>query len=220
MESKAEQLKSYVDTLNDFEIVIPNVPYNHMGATITDAILQAGLKWSTVVKPRLDRLKNEYPEAKKTSSFQRITEEVGIKILINWKDSEKPNRIMRLTELFLKEGVETEADLKAWLGYPTNIQKLERIKGIGNKTVDYLKWLSGIPTAAVDIHLFRFLELAGIYTKDYFEAKDIINRTADLRGINRTVFDHSIWKYMSEGKKGKPCEQPIMRFNRTKHNNR
>ncbi|MBA4417098.1 MAG: hypothetical protein C0392_04190 [Syntrophus sp. (in: bacteria)] len=203
---EVKQLNVFVDTLEDFEIVIPNVPYNHMGATITDSILQAGLKWSSVVKPRLDRLKKDYPEAITTDGFNKIIEKAGIKVLINWKDSEKPNRIMRLTELFLKEGVENEVDLKAWLGNHTNIQKLEQIKGIGNKTVDYLKWLSGIPTAAVDIHLFRFLELAGIFTKDYFEAKGIINGTADLRGLNRTVFDHSIWKYMSEGKKVRPCK--------------
>ncbi|MCX5814038.1 MAG: hypothetical protein NT178_16070 [Proteobacteria bacterium] len=45
-------------------------------------------------------------------------EEIGIKILIGWKNSEKTSRIMGLTELFMREGVVTEVDLKTWLGHP------------------------------------------------------------------------------------------------------
>jgi len=41
---KAERLKSFIESLSDFEIIPPNIPYNHMGKTICDAILQAGLK--------------------------------------------------------------------------------------------------------------------------------------------------------------------------------
>ena len=37
----AQILSTYIDTLTGFKILIPDYPYKHMGATITDAILQS-----------------------------------------------------------------------------------------------------------------------------------------------------------------------------------
>ncbi|MEW6068163.1 MAG: hypothetical protein AB1610_07735 [Nitrospirota bacterium] len=69
-EEKVEKLSKYIKSLKDFKIVKPDipVPYNHMGATITDAMLQAGTTWDTVVKPRIKKLLN-YSEAKTTTGF-------------------------------------------------------------------------------------------------------------------------------------------------------
>jgi hypothetical protein len=63
-----------------------------MGATICDAVLQAGLKWESVVKPRLEKLRRHYPEAATTSGFFTLIKEVGIKKILNWRDEEKPAR--------------------------------------------------------------------------------------------------------------------------------
>ena len=120
--------KNFVDSLDDFEITMPDVPYNQLGATITDAILHAGLKWSSVVEPRLKKLRNNYPEANTTAAFCGLIEKPGINELLNWKDSDKLDRIMRLTTHFISEGVENELDMKAWLENESNVAKLRRIK--------------------------------------------------------------------------------------------
>jgi len=205
IKNKAKQLVNYIESLPDFKIVKPDIPYRHMGATITDAILQAGTTWETVVKPRVLKLRDNYPEAKTTTGFFNLLVKIGPRKLLEWNDSEKPERILAVTCFFIKEGIQTEADLKTWLENDANISRLKEIRGIGNKTADYFKILSGIPTSAIDRHLIEFLNRAGVDIVNYSEAREVINKAADQMGINRLVLDHSIWKYMSSGGGIKPC---------------
>ncbi len=202
---KAGKLKACIEGLSDFQIIPPDIPYHHMGATICDAMLQAGLTWESVVKPRLDRLKNEYPDANTTSNFFKLTKEKNIKEIIDWQDDEKPQRIIGVTIFFVEESIETEADLKAWLEEEGNVHRLKQLRGIGNKTADYFKLLAGIQTAAIDVHLMNFLKKAGIYPGSYREAQEIIHETTDLMGLNRATIDHSIWKYMSQRRNTREC---------------
>lgn len=198
--SKARLLAEYIGTLTDFRYVEPEIPYNHMGATITDAMLQSGIKYETVVKPRVKKIHDSYSEAKTTSGFLKVIERMDLKNLLEWHDSEKPRRILEVTEFFVQEGIETEAQLKTWLEKNQNIAKLDAVRGVGNKTIDYFRFLSGTSTSAIDRHLLNFLRKAGISINGYLEAKDVINSAADLIGKDRSLFDHSIWKYMSEQK--------------------
>jgi len=203
LQEKVKKLKNYIKSLPDFEIIKPSIQYHHMGAAITDAILQAGTTWETVVKPRIQKLRESYPEAKTSSGFLKLLESVGANKLLNWSDSEKPNRVLEVTRFFVMEGIETEADLKAWFESKGHAEKrLKKLRGIGNKTADYLKMLAGIPTSAVDRHLMEFLKRGGVNTGSYSEAREIIHKCAEQMGINKSVLDHSIWKYMSRrGKK-------------------
>jgi thermostable 8-oxoguanine DNA glycosylase len=98
----------------------------------------------------------------------------------------------------LENGIETEDELKAWLERPDNIRLLQRIKGIKDKTTDYLQILVGIQTVAVDMHLFDFLVEAGVPTSNYSEARRILRETAALIGVEPAKLDHSIWRYRSE----------------------
>ena len=207
IENKVKQLINYIESLSDFKIIKPDIPYRHMGATITDAMLQAGTTWETVVKPRVLKLRDNYPEAKATTGFLNLLEKIGLKELLEWNDPEKPDRILAVTRFFIKEGIETEADLKTWLENDANILRLKEIRGIGNKTADYFKILSGIPTSAIDRHLIEFLNRADVDIDriSYSEAKEIINKAAEQMGINKSILDYSIWKYMSNGGVIKPC---------------
>lgn len=81
-QSEAQTIVQYIRSLSGFELVPPGYPYNHMGATITDAILQAGQNWRTVVKPRIEKVK-QYPTAKTTSGFISTFSSVGLKVLID-----------------------------------------------------------------------------------------------------------------------------------------
>jgi hypothetical protein len=206
-DNKARSLAKYIGTLVDFKYVEAEIPYNHMGATITDAMLQPGIKYETVVKPRVEKIYENYPEAKTTSGFLKVLDKNDPKKLLNWLDSEKPSRILEVAKFFAQEGIETEAQLKTWLEKEENIAKLDEVRGVGNKTIDYFRFLSGTPTSAIDRHLLNFLKKAGISVSGYVEAKEVINKTADLIGKNKSLLDHSIWKYMSEKKdRGRSCK--------------
>jgi len=52
------------------------LPYNRRGATITDAVLQAGLRYETVVWPRVQH-DMTIPEAATTSGFLGVLRERG-----------------------------------------------------------------------------------------------------------------------------------------------
>lgn len=206
IEKKAGILVDYIRSLKDFEIVKEiDGNYDHMGATITDAMLQAGTRYETVVRPRVQRMREQYPEARTLSEFIKIIDEVGIYKMLQWKDEEKPKRILGVLNFFKKENIETEADLKQWLQENNNIEKLKQLRGIGNKTADYFKILVGIQTSAVDRHLDTFLRKANIEVNGYNEAQLLINTAADKMNVNQAYLDHSIWKYMSK-KKSKPCK--------------
>lgn len=208
VESKAKSLVSYIKSLKDFEINTQiDGNYQHIGATLTDTVLQAGLKYETVVKPKVMRiLKNE--QAATVKGLLKMTKNSTdeLKNVILWKDERKPNLIISLAKFFDSEGINTEAELKNWLSKEENPQKLRSIKGIGPKTIDYIQILVGIKSCAVDRHMFNFLDMAkvplgtGNYESQYKEAKQIVEKSAELMKIDSSVFDYSIWSYMANKK--------------------
>jgi endonuclease III len=207
---KAVRLVSYIRRLEDFAIVdYIDGQYGHMGATIADAILQAGTRYDTVVRPRVREIRNAYPEAGTTSGFWRLIEKEGAKRVLRWRHDEKPNRVIALTRFLLNERIETEDDLAVWLGDEANRPRLLELRGIGPKTADYLKILVGIQTAAADRYVFRLLEEADAAAADYQEAKEILNFAADAMGVERAVLDHGVWQYMS--KRGRRRAEPRSR---------
>jgi hypothetical protein len=70
---KAQSVAYYINSLPDFTIQ-EDAPtgYDHMGALLVDATLQAGIKYETVVLSCLESVLANYPEAKTTSQFQRV----------------------------------------------------------------------------------------------------------------------------------------------------
>jgi hypothetical protein len=201
----AERVADFVRGLPDFEMVEDlAVPYNHMGATITDAVLQAGLRYETVVWPRVQRIMELFPEAATTSGFLLLLRERGGEEVVRWAHPEKLGRMNDVGELFVAQGVETEADLHRWLcgdgpECVANAAKLLAVGGMGPKTVDYFKILCGEQDAtAVDMHLLRFLERAGVRVNGYERARDVIAAAAPLLGVSVARLDHSIWTYMSK----------------------
>ena len=47
-----------------------------------------------------------------------------------------------------------------------NAESLLEINGVGRKTIDYMKLLSGQQAIPIDRHMFQFLEIAGVLTAD------------------------------------------------------
>ncbi len=202
VETKAAALVRYIDSLSDFKFASgEDETQGDMGAIITEAILQAGVRWETVVRPRVRSLRERYPEAATTSGFLLLLAQKPPHQLLNFK-GKKPVRIMAVAEFFSARHVETMAELRTWLQQPGNTVTLKSLPGIGDKTADYFKLLVDIDTTAIDRHLRRFLGAANIEVQDYDEAHQIVCRAADLIGVKRSCLDHSIWEYMSRREAG------------------
>jgi len=172
-------LAEFVAALDDFRMVEDlAVPYNHMGATITDAVLQAGLRYETVVRPRVQHVMEAFPEAATTSGFLRLLRDRGGEEVVRWTHPEKLGRMEAVAELF--------------------VAKLAAVRGMGPKTIGYFKILCGEKdTAAIDVHLMRFLERAGVKVRDYDHARQVVAEAAPLLGVFAARLDHSMWTYMS-----------------------
>jgi thermostable 8-oxoguanine DNA glycosylase len=198
--SDPEKLAHYVKSLPDFEFYQTiDGNYDHIGATVADAILQANNKYSTHVKPRVNRILVKYPQTRTTSSVLHLLESIAATEFLNWRGMDRAERFRKVLNLFAAEGIEVESDLREWLSQDSSLRKLRTIKGIGPKTTDYFKILVGVSTSAIDRHLLKFLGLAGLVPCGYLDAQAIINATADILSVDRANFDHSIWQYMSKG---------------------
>lgn len=169
-----------------------------MGAVLADALLQAGIAYDTVVLPRVERIFKEYPDAKTTSAFARLIEAQGLSHLLRWRGGWKLKALEELISLLLENGVETTEQLRHWLEDASNLKRLKRISGIKDKTADYLQILVGTQNVAVDRHVLRFVAEAGLPVKSYDEAHCLVRNGAALLGVESSVLDNSIWRYMSQ----------------------
>lgn len=199
MTSNALRLKEYIDSIDNFNFIEPEAcPYrDHIGALFTDAILQAGVNYRSVVRPRVERVLFTFPEAKTVSSFSNVLDLYGVKDVLRWNNAAKIQRMKDLVSFCMIHTIETSSDLTSFLNSDLGEEQLKAINGIGNKTCDYLKRLLGFDTVAVDRHIRNFLVDADIMVEDYSEVKEVVEFTADIMDINRRALDYSIWSYMS-----------------------
>ncbi len=197
--TSVEKLTSFIAN-NKFEEVTQKTPYYHMGATITDSILQAGLNYQHVVYPRVLKLLTDYSYFKTTCDFIILFHAFPLSELITWKNEVKLERIKSLSWFFYKNKLENEDQLSNWLNSKENVADLFRIDGIGPKTIDYLKMLSGNQSIAVDRHLFKFLELANIYVRTYQEANALYQEAAKELKLTQYELDRKVWLFMTSMK--------------------
>lgn len=180
-----------------FETITQKTPYYHMGATITDAILQAGLNYNNVVYPRVKKLLFQFPQYRTSCDFIILFQTIPLDKLIEWKNERKLNSIIELSWFFQEKDIQNEDQLSVWLESEDNISLLKNIKGIGPKTIDYLKMLSGNQAIAIDRHLFSFLRLAGVVVNSYEEASTIYKEAAKKLKLTEHEIDRKIWLLMS-----------------------
>ncbi|MBS4057531.1 MAG: hypothetical protein KGZ82_09465 [Bacteroidales bacterium] len=176
-----------------------NLTNNNMGATIIDGILQAGLNYKNVVKPRVDKFKNEHRDIKTTTQFYDLLSTKDLSELINMK-GQKIERIHTLVKFLKNEKIETEDDFYNWLSDKDNLLALSNLKGIKSKTIDYLKILTGHKeTVAVDIRLLNFIKLScpDLDNITYEFAKELLMKTAKKLRVEPATLDFSIWAYMT-----------------------
>lgn len=204
---EARKLIEYINQDNEFRIIASNnCNYNnHIAALFTDAILQAGVNYKTVVSPRVIKVLRTYPTCCTVSSFCSLLEKESLESIISWKNEVKLRRLTDLLEFCKLHGIDTASELKVFLLHHDNKSAFLSIHGIGRKTYDYLLKLLNVDTVAVDRHIYSFLERAGIMVNDYDYAKSIVECAADLLGASRRSIDYSIWSFMAyEERKSSP----------------
>ena len=114
---------------------------------------------------------------------------------------------MRRLEFWKTFGIRDSYQLKIDLANSKlNSQKFKSIRGVGDKTYDYLLKLLGVESVAVDRHVYKFVSNAGIIYKNYKEAKQIVEYAADIMQVSRRTLDYSIWLYMSNKKRNVQLE--------------
>lgn len=191
--TSAEIIAAHAQRIN---LRFPNVDrtaYSHMGALLTDTILQAGLNYRHVVIPRVENLLREFPEATTTISFLEILQAYGASTILRWKHPLKPTRLKSLTIFLVDEGVYTVAGLANWVVIPTHAARLGQLPGIGPKTLSYIQNLAGVEEVPVDRHVRRFVESAGVRCDTNEEIRRVLKEAASLLGISCRTFDRAIW---------------------------
>lgn len=167
--------------------------YDHAGALLADAILQAGLSYRSVVLPRVGRILKEFPEANCVNALVPLIEKGGTAYLLDWQHPTKVERFDHLVGFLHKAKVNTAADIRMALHSEKFRIDLRSLNGIGPKTIDYLSCLVGIESIAVDRHIKTFAARAGLDNDDYDFLKNAFCFAADLLSISRREFDAWVW---------------------------
>jgi hypothetical protein len=167
--------------------------YDHAGALLADAVLQAGLRYRTVVWPRVGRILKEFPDADRVSALVYFVREGNTTHLLDWRHPTKIVRFERLVDFLHAAGIDTTDDIRLAFASDGFSAELQQVNGVGPKTVDYIACLVGIESIPVDRHIRSFASKAGINRNDYGFLKNAFCFAADLLSISRREFDAWIW---------------------------
>jgi hypothetical protein len=172
--------------------------YTHIGALLADSILQAGMNYNTVVRPRINRILKYYPHASTVDVVVKIIKDGGTSDFLDWKHPVKAKRFEQITFFMHDSGIFNIDELRLQLQNDNFREYLQTIHGVGPKTIDYMACLIGIDSIAVDRHIKAFAKRAGLNTNDYYNLKYAFCYAADLLLISRRDFDAWIWQQESQ----------------------
>jgi hypothetical protein len=197
--SKAQHLQRFLQDLPDFPVISDvYTSYLHMGATVTDAVLQAGLNFQSTVKPRVERVLRVYPEARTTAAFNALVDDLGAGQVMDWSNPVKQQRLLDLLALLTAQDLQTEEDLRVWLTQAAHRARLQTIKGIKKKTCHYLQILCGDRDAvAVDVNLRTAFARAGLKVSGDDELADVVRGAAALMAVTPAGLDAALWTWVA-----------------------
>lgn len=168
--------------------------YNHLGAVLADSVLQSGLNYASVVRPRIVRILSDFSDADTTDALVSIVDSGETRTFLNWQHSTKLARFEELVLSLHKVRIRSVDDLRNRLRDDCFCDYLLEINGIGPKTIDYMACLVGIESVAVDRHVRSYAKRAGVEVTDYQFLKRVFCFAADLLEISRRQFDAWIWQ--------------------------
>ena len=169
-----------------------------MGAVLADSVLQAGLNYAKVVKPRIVSILRTFPHATTMNLLIGVIEQEGSPKFLQWEHWEKVSRFDNLVAFMAEAKIDSTSDLNTALRDKSFRMDIRHVRGVGPKTVDYMACLVGVDCIAVDRHIRGFAELAGLEDDSYDYLREVFSFAADLLSISRREFDASIWRYQSE----------------------
>lgn len=167
---------------------------DHLGAVLADSILQAGLNYMTVVRPRVLEILRTYPNAVSISALEALISEGQTSSFLNWRHHEKVGRFEALVAFLKGWDIESALDLRVSLASEHFCEAIQTIHGVGPKTVDYMACLVGIDSIAVDRHVRTFAKKVGVENDDYHFLRKAFCYAADLLGLPRREFDAWLWR--------------------------
>lgn len=198
MDSRVTKLVDYIRSLNGFVFIDEIDAYKHMGAVVVDGILQAGLNYKTVVKPRVEKVLRRFSKQETTSEFLEICKRQNLKEIIDWNDDRKPKYIIHLLEFLRDNKIETTVQLRAWLEDEQNFDKfVKENNGVGSVTGEYFRILTGAESVKIDRHVKKFLRNAGLDNISTDDAVKVVKGAASVFGVKSSVLDYSIYRYQS-----------------------
>jgi hypothetical protein len=171
--------------------------YDHMGAKLADAVLQSGVRYEGFVRPRVDRIAQDYPDARTTSSFLALLRGEGAAHVLRVTYPRKLRTIMELAQFLAFRDVESTQDLSAWLQDPENGLSLRTIHGVGPKTVSFLKLLVGLDAIAVDRQILRFVHEAGVNLRDPVKVEAALSAAGRVLDMTGEQVDQLVWRAMA-----------------------
>ncbi|KVD59099.1 hypothetical protein [Burkholderia ubonensis] len=177
-----------------FEEKHPRATCEHLGAVLADSVLQAGLNYMTVVRPRVLAILRAHPNRLTTSSLVALIQDGQTGAFLNWRHHEKVTRFEALVIFLKKWGIEDAKDLRASLASDEFCDAIQTVNGIGPKTVDYMACLVGIDSIAVDRHVRTFAKTVGVKNNDYHFLRKSFCCAADLLSLPRREFDAWLWR--------------------------
>lgn len=193
--SSARRIADYAESLGvRGSPVTSRAASEHLGAVLADAILQSGVSYRSVVRVRVDRILSQFPEASTLPGLVMLLHRLGVAEFLLWRHPVKIARFNALTQLLADNNVGTVSELRLWISRDNTRERLLSLHGIGPKTYDYLCCLVGVDCIAVDRHVRRFANEAGVFIRDYAKLKSIVSYAADLLGMARRDFDAWIWR--------------------------
>ncbi|WP_246184089.1 hypothetical protein [Pandoraea anhela] len=162
-------------------------------------MLQAGLNYVTVVRPRVLAVLRAHPNRQTISSLIRLIEDGRTSSFLNWQHHEKVTRFESLVYFLRGRGVEDVEDLRAELLTDEFCEAVQTVNGIGPKTVDYMACLVGVDSIAVDRHVRTFAKTVGVNNDDYHFLRKSFCCAADLLSLRRRDFDAWLWRRATVG---------------------
>ncbi len=172
----------------------PRATCGHVGAILADSVLQAGLNYATVVRPRVIAILQNYPKADTVSAVLGLTRREKTGEFLNWRHHEKVNRFENLVAFLADWDIEDAQDLRTHLVTERFCSAVQSIHGVGPKTVDYMACLVGIDSIAVDRHVRTFAKKVGVENDDYAFLRRSFCCAADLLELPRREFDAWLWR--------------------------
>ncbi|WAW11246.1 hypothetical protein NB640_06350 [Oxalobacter vibrioformis] len=173
---------------------VPRATCQHLGAVLADSVLQAGLNYVNVVRPRIQAIFRDFPEINTVSALLKLIHERRTSEFLGWRHHEKVTRFEALVLFLKKNGIEDVQDLRDELTDEQFCFAIQFINGIGPKTVDYMACLVGIDSIAVDRHVRSFAKSAGVLSSDYDFLRKSFCCAADLLQLPRREFDAWLWR--------------------------